>query len=125
MSTVKSKQKNNEERQLVQLFSSLGSADRNSLISFAEFLSVKSNDSDNLSSKQISDSLNVSQRPEDENVIKAIKRLSESYPMIEKDKLLHQISDLMTAHMMKGKSAKLVIDELEVLFLEEYQNIIK
>ncbi len=61
-------------------------------------------------------------RPDDESVIKAIKRLSETYPMVDKDNILHPISDLMTAHMIQGREAEKIIDELEDVFLKEYKD---
>ena len=43
--------------------------------------------------------------------------------MVEKEQFLHTISDLMTRHMMQGKSSESVIDELENLFLNAYEKL--
>jgi hypothetical protein len=60
-------------------------------------------------------------RPETESVVAAIKRLSETYPMLDRSLLLTDTSSLMTAHLMKGREAPDVIDELEELFARHYQ----
>ena len=118
--------KNRQEKQLIDYYSSLSSSDKDNLLAFAEFLSqrVTSNNVD----KELIDRTTQSQpvaikRPETESVIKAIKRLTATYPMVEKEHLLHSISDLMTAHMMQGKKAEIVIDELEDLFLNAFEKL--
>lgn len=118
--------KNRQEKQLIDYYSSLSSSDKDNLLAFAEFLSqrVTLNNVD----KELIDRTTQSQpvaikRPETESVIKAIKRLTATYPMVEKENLLHSISDLITAHMMQGKKAEIVIDELEDLFLNAFEKL--
>lgn len=118
--------KNRQEKQLIDYYSSLSSSDKGNLLAFAEFLSqrVTLNNVD----KELIDRTTQSQpvaikRPETESVIKAIKRLTATYPMVEKENLLHSISDLITAHMMQGKKAEIVIDELEDLFLNAFEKL--
>jgi hypothetical protein len=53
-------------------------------------------------------------------VIKAIKRLKASYSMLSADALLQPTSDLVAAHMIKGRPANEVIDELEQVFAAQY-----
>ncbi len=60
-------------------------------------------------------------RPKDERVVAAVKRLSKTYPMLDKNKMLGDTSTLMTAHVMQGKEAAEVVDELESLFRREYE----
>lgn len=60
-------------------------------------------------------------RPENETVVRAIKRLRETYPMLDPAKLLHETSELMFKHTMQGQPAGEVIDELEILFRRHYQ----
>ena len=60
-------------------------------------------------------------RPDEESVIAAIKRLTKTYPMVDKENILHPIADLMTSHMVQGRSAPDVIDDFEVLFKKEYE----
>ncbi len=118
--------KNRQEKQLIDYYSSLSSSDKDNLLAFAEFLSQRAT-SNNVDKKLI-DRTTQSQpvaikRPETESVIKAIKRLTATYPMVEKENLLHSISDLITAHMMQGKKAEIVIDELEDLFLNAFEKL--
>lgn len=60
-------------------------------------------------------------RPESEKVVAAIKRLSQSYFMLDKTKMLGYTGDLLTQHVMGGREAAEVIDELEDLFQREYR----
>lgn len=59
-------------------------------------------------------------RPETETVVAAIKRLSKTYSMLDKAALLSQASTFMTQHIMQGRDAKDVIDELEDMFKQRY-----
>jgi len=113
------------ERKLIKLFKALNVSKQETLISFAEFLLAQANEDNDPNLEQgdkkqtITEPLDI-ERPENESVIKGIKRLSETYPMVNKDNILHPISDLMTAHMLQGKEAEKIIDELEAVFLKEY-----
>ncbi len=60
-------------------------------------------------------------RPEQESVVKAIKRLRATYPMIDQNKLFNDTSQQMTEHLMHGKPAADVINELEIVFFRHYQ----
>jgi hypothetical protein len=40
--------------------------------------------------------------------------------MIPRERLLNETSSLMTAHVIHGKAATVVIDELEVMFTQHY-----
>lgn len=114
MSPVKG---NNAAKKLRHLFESLNEADQATLLSFAEFLAQRS------AAEQPdvpTEPLNIP-RPESESVVKAIKRLRTTYPMISPDSLLDQTSSLMASHVLQGRPAEEVIDELEALFQERYQ----
>jgi hypothetical protein len=63
----------------------------------------------------------IIERPESEKVVTAIKRLSKTYFMLDKTRMLGHTSGLMTQHIMAGRDAREVIDELEVLFRKEYE----
>ncbi|MCG7988265.1 MAG: hypothetical protein JAZ20_11100 [Candidatus Thiodiazotropha weberae] len=111
-----------EQQRLLDLFERIAPSDRDSLLAFTEFLSqrpsqeaVSVDRSSPLEPKQL-------ERPADESVVKAIKRLSESYFMLERDQLLDETSSLMTSHVMQGRTAVEVIDDLEALFKKHYQN---
>ena len=43
--------------------------------------------------------------------------------MVDKESILHPISGLMTSHILQGRSVNEVIDDLEALFLKEYENL--
>jgi len=122
-------QGNKQERLLLKAFKSLDSVNKESLIAYAEFLqsraSIEATEKDDavVESLITKELLDIT-RPEGESVIKAIKRLSATYPMVDKENILHPISDLMTSHMIQGKKANDVIDELEVVFKNEYKSLI-
>ncbi|MCW8943950.1 MAG: Crp/Fnr family transcriptional regulator [Sedimenticola sp.] len=90
--------------------------DKLSLLAFAEFLVQRGGDVTTSADAVVSIEPVSIPRPESESVVAAIKRLSASYHMLEKSELLTETSSLMTAHIMQGREAKDVIDELEVLF---------
>jgi len=110
-----------DQRKLLKLFKDLNDKDQSVLIAFAEFLSKREDSSDSESEPNISPDPLPINRPEEESVVAAIKRLSASYKMLDTDSLLTETSSLMTAHLMHGRSAPDVIDELEALFLKEYE----
>ncbi len=93
--------------------------DQGSLVSYAEFL-VSRETSLGTSLAEITEPLNIP-RPEKESVIKAIKRLSATYPMLDKSVLLNEISNHMTRHIIHGISANEVIDNLEAEFLNQFE----
>ncbi|CAA6814963.1 MAG: Unknown protein [uncultured Thiotrichaceae bacterium] len=114
------------DRKLLKHFHALSSANRETLLRFAEFLVIDSA-ADNEESLKRSEKPSspqapeVIERPAEESVIKAIKRLSATYPMVDKSTMLNQTSDLMTKHLIHGQSASEVIDQLEKQFEEAYQ----
>jgi len=115
-----------DQKLLLNRFNDLSVDDQKFLLSFAEFLSSRS-ESDNNPTK-INQTPELLPRPVDESIPKAIKRLSLSYPMLQDVELLHQCSALMSEHILKGRAAVDVIDELELLFRQfhkNYQNDIK
>jgi len=44
--------------------------------------------------------------------------------MLDKPQLLNETSVLMTQHVMQGRGAKEVIDEIETLFLQFYEELV-
>ncbi len=119
-----------EERRLIKLYQSLTEADQQTLFSFAEFLQTNNNeraatDNQELEKEIIpTEPLDI-QRPKEESVVKAIKRLTKNYPMVDKESILHPISGFMTSHILQGRGANEVIDDLEALFLKEYEKLSK
>jgi len=113
-----------QQRELVGLFTALNESDRGSLLAFAQFLSqrsgVSSGAEQSLEPLSVTTPLSIP-RPDNETVVAAIRRLSQTYPMLNKDELLHESSSLMTAHIMRGRAANEVIDDLEDLFSKAYK----
>ena len=111
-----------EERDLLNLFRVLDRQDQASLLAFAEFLAKRNGKG---VSEQVEEDTPLQPksipRPANESVVKAIKRLSSSYYMLERDKMLDDTSSLMMAHVIQGRAAHKVIDDLEKLFEQYYQ----
>lgn len=110
-----------QQRRLVKLFSGLSEKDRETLLRFAEFL-AQDEPPDDVQAQPLGKPLAI-ERPDRETVVGAIKRLSLTYAMVDKDVLLHEASSLMTAHIMHGRPAVDVIDELETVFRREYDRL--
>lgn len=103
------------------LYAKLSEADRHSLVSFGCFLASQQRAESGADAVEpVSKEPLTIPRPENESVIKAIRRLSETYPMLEKNHLIDDTSILMSAHVLQGKSAGQVINELELLFEQRY-----
>ncbi|MET0116969.1 MAG: Crp/Fnr family transcriptional regulator [Sedimenticola sp.] len=109
-----------DQRKLLKLFSALDEQARESLVAFAEFLAQREQAVEETA--RTVEPLAIP-RPEEESVIAAIKRLSETYPMLDRSTLFHETSSLMTSHVMQGREATEVIDELELLFQGKYQQL--
>ena len=111
-----------DQRELLQHYSRLNPAQRQTLIAFAEFLASRES-----SEEATQDTAPVIQqpkpipRPAKESVVGAIKRLSQTYPMLDRSELLDETSALMSAHIMQGREASAVIDDLETLFRNHYE----
>ncbi|MHB8254851.1 MAG: Crp/Fnr family transcriptional regulator [Acidiferrobacter sp.] len=60
-------------------------------------------------------------RPSEENIVKAIKRLSATYPMLDRGKMLNETSVLMTQNVLEGRPTGEVIDDLEILFRTRFE----
>lgn len=61
------------------------------------------------------------EKPENESVIAATKRLAKCYYMIDRSKMLNETSVLIAKHSLQGVPAAEVIVELEALFLKHYE----
>lgn len=110
------------EKKLLKYYSRLKPGQQTTLLQFAEFLADKA--SDDYSQPEEIPEPQLRERPAEETVVGAIKRLTASYPMLDRDKLFNETSSLMTRHVMQGEDAGLIIDELELLFQQKYQQLI-
>ena len=112
------------EKTLLDRFNRLAAPEREMLLSFAEFLCARADGSEAADSK-VSVELRFIPRPQQESVVAAIKRLSDTYHMLEKPKLLNETSVLMTQHVMQGRDLVEVIDEMEAIFRRHYEEWLK
>ena len=106
-----------EEKKLLRLLETLPAEQQSTVFAFVEFLAARNPPAESAVSQE---PLAIP-RPAEESVVKAIKRLRETYPMLNPDKLLHETSALMMKHVMHGKPAVEVIDEVEALFARYYE----
>jgi hypothetical protein len=110
-----------DQQRLLRLFRQLSATEQQSLLSYAEFL-VQRVAEGNTTAEPPAAPADIP-RPPTESVIAAIRRLSATFHMLDKDELLHEASALMTAHVMHGRPAAEVIDELEVVFRRHYERV--
>ena len=115
------------EQKLLELFRALDAVDRATLLSFAEFLSNRAGRTAAPvappAPKEIPEPLDIP-RPAEESVVKAVKRLAATYPMLDKSRMLGETSDLVAQHIVQGRDAKEVIDELEAVFRRFYDELV-
>jgi len=111
-----------QTKQLIRLFSHLPDGEKKMLLAFAEFL-VRRLDGERVPEDESLLAPVLIPRPGDETVIGAIRRLSKSYPMLDKATMLNETSSLMAEHVLRGRSAPEVIDKLEAVFQRYYEKI--
>lgn len=107
-----------DSKRLLTLFRGLSEARQQALLDYAEFLAGK--ETAERAAEPPTEPLPIP-RPEQENVIKAIQRLMQTYPMLERNRIFHEASSQMTRHLIHGVAATEVIDELERIFVRHYQ----
>jgi hypothetical protein len=106
------------EKELLRLYARLAEADRATLLSFAEFLAARSP-----APGPVPAPMPVPRR-DNETVVGAIKRLSATYPMLDKSKMLNETSTLVAQYSLQGRPAGEVIAELEVVFESHYRRLV-
>ena len=105
-------------REIKLLLAQLGDDHQQSIIDYANFL-VQKYKTDNSGARGLKpESI---ERPGQETVIAAIKRLKKTYYMLDTDSMLSQTSALMGQHILKGREASDVIDELQSIFQTQYK----
>ncbi|VAW50297.1 hypothetical protein MNBD_GAMMA06-653 [hydrothermal vent metagenome] len=105
---------------LVELYEAMDDERKRSLCDFSDFLYAKAD--------PISKEIPVPEdivRPETETVVGAVKRLKTKYHMVESMSVFSAASALMTDHMVKGRDVIEVIDEMEVLFDDAYDELVQ
>ena len=105
-------------KRLTSIFRSLSASRQQALLDYAEFLAGK--ECAEVAPAPPSEPLPIP-RPEQENVVKAIQRLTQTYPMLDRNKIFHEASAQMTRHLIHGVPAVEAIDELERIFARQYQ----
>lgn len=107
-----------DSKRLTSIFRSLSEGRQEALLEYAEFLEGKENA--DMASAPPTEPLPIP-RPEQENVVKAIQRLMQTYPMLERNQIFHEASAQMTRHLIHGVTASEAIDELERIFERQYR----
>ncbi|WP_242513508.1 hypothetical protein [Halochromatium salexigens] len=111
---------------MLKILRALNAQDRATLMAFGEFLlaggaALRAAGGECASVETPPSTPQHEPRPPDESVVAAIKRLRRVYPMLDPSEMLHETSALMAAHVLQGRDAGAVIDELERLFLARYE----
>lgn len=112
--------RNKPSSRIAAIYDSLPEAERKTLLDFAEFLASRCE-----AQEPVSTEPKDIPRPEDENVVAALKRLRETYHMLDHSKMLHEASSLMAQHMMQGRPADEVIDDLEAMFRRDFDKFLE
>ncbi|MEA2093586.1 MAG: Crp/Fnr family transcriptional regulator [Pseudomonadota bacterium] len=110
---------------LMDIWGQLGPGDRATLLAFAEFLRHRSTPGAVVAPARaaaIPEPVAI-ERPQGESVVAGLKRLSKTYPMLDKSEMLSATSDLVALHIMQGTEAREAIDKLEAIFSEHYRRL--
>lgn len=110
------------EKRLLGAARQLDEGRRETLVAFAEFLSQRGED--DAGEDELPEPLDIP-RPDSESVVKAIKRLSATYPMLDKTRMLDETSTLVAEHTLQGRAADEVITDLEVVFERHYTHLVE
>ncbi|HEC12210.1 MAG TPA: Crp/Fnr family transcriptional regulator [Acidiferrobacteraceae bacterium] len=110
----------NPSHRLAAIFQGLTDAKRTSLLDFAEFLHAQEGGVHRDSG--VKEPLSIP-RPGEETVVKAIQRLTITYPMIDATELMNESTALVSQHVMEGRAAMEVINDLEILFQSHYERL--
>ncbi len=118
-----------EEKRLRDILRRLPEQQARTLLEFAEFLDARAAQPVDAAGLPASQAAVIPlpadiPRPEQESVVKAIKRLAATYPMLDRSKMLNETSSLMTQHVIQGRGRIEVIDELEIIFRRHYEKFL-
>lgn len=110
-----------EEERLLAYFRELPAQHKTTLLEFAEFLHARAGAADGGSG--------VPAKPrrikaaQGETVAMAVRRLTRSYPMLDRRKLMNETSRCMAEHALEGRPAAEVIAKLELVFARHYSRM--
>lgn len=115
------------EKRLTGILRKLPAAQAGMLLEFAEFLLMRHGTAGHeegtpAGAMEVPAPVEIP-RPAEETVVKAVKRLRATYPMLDARQLLNQTSELMTQHIVQGRETVEVIEELEILFRSHYEKL--
>jgi hypothetical protein len=110
---------NRAEKRLIEILERLPPGQAEQLLDYGEFLLARHG----TAAPAAPEAPLAIPRPREESVVLAIKRLRASYPMLDAGELLHEASALMSEHVLRGRAAIEVIDELEALFERHYHRL--
>ena len=121
-----------QEQRLLSYLRQLSEQDRHSLLRFAAFLAGEQTDTQAVTQVTQTEDPDTGvipepqhiERPENERVVDALKRLSNVYSMLDKKPLLDKASAVVAQHVMFGKPSRQAIDEIEVIFAEAYAKFV-
>jgi len=101
-----------DEARLLELYGRLSPEHRRGLLEHAERLAA--------SVPSGVEATRAVDRPAQESVVQAIRRLTRAYPGLERGKLMGVTARCLAAHMIDGREAAVVIAELEAIFAREH-----
>lgn len=107
-----------DARKLLDCFRRLSADRQRALLDYAQYLAGKEESSQQSSVPAVPVEI---PRPDNESVIKAVRRLRETYPMLNQNQIFTEVSSQMTRHVMQGIAAVHIIDELEIIFRRHYE----
>jgi Flp pilus assembly protein TadB len=112
-------------QQLLALFESLAPGEQASLLAFAEFLAARGKPAPPPVTRAIAPlpEPEAIERQPGESIVAGLKRLSKTYPMLDKSEMLSATSDIVATNIMQGGDAAQVIDELEEIFATHYRQL--
>lgn len=107
-------------RELEWIWERLGAGDRGRLLAFARSLRQ---------AQAVPDAglppPGGGERPSGETVVEAIRRLRACYPMLNRRRLLGEISVLLARYQLGERPAPRVIDDLERIFQRHYRELLQ
>lgn len=108
-----------EHGKLLRLFGRLDEDRQETLLAFAEFLAAQPAESGAAAVVQ------RVPRPAEETVAMAIRRLRQTYPMLDRRRLMGDAARHLAQNALDGRDARVVIDELEIVFERHYRKSLR